>query len=280
MKVSHKTIEFLIDMITGNGKFSEYKSGPELVRFFNNLGFHDMYGQGFPSRWYYVEHKLLQLNNQGRIDEVLKSYLSPINFVEKENQLNELIEKTNKYLEFDGFKIKLQNKTIEILPIKDNHNYHIEVNKVPKIDNEFIRENLDKCDRKIAEGDNSGAITNARTLLETILLYIYREIKGEDFNFNGDLNKLYKEVSNTLKFSKDKKIEQSIKQVLGGISTVINGIAGISNKLGDRHGKLNEQYKPGKSMAILVVNATKTLSEFLVSAYENQCKDVKNYKEF
>jgi hypothetical protein len=280
MKVSHKTIEFLINMITGNGKFSEYKSGPELVRFFNNLGFHDMYGQGFPSRWYYVEHKLLQLNNQGRIDEVLKSYLSPINFVEKENQLNELIEKTNKYLEFDGFKIKLQNKTIEILPIKDNHNYHIEVNKVPKIDNEFIRENLDKCDRKIAEGDNSGAITNARTLLETILLYIYREIKGEDFNFNGDLNKLYKEVSNTLKFSKDKKIEQSIKQVLGGISTVINGIAGISNKLGDRHGKLNEQYKPGKSMAILVVNATKTLSEFLVSAYENQCKDVKNYKEF
>jgi len=277
MKVSHKTIEFLIDMITGNGKFSEYKSGPELVRFFNNLGFHDMYGQGFPSRWYYVEHKLLQLNNQGRIDEVLKSYLSPINFVEKENQLNELIEKTNKYLEFDGFKIILQNKTIKISPIDNNH---IEVNKVPKIDNEFIRENLDKCDRKIAEGDNSGAITNARTLLETILLYIYREIKGEDFNFNGDLNKLYKEVTNTLKFSKDKKIEQSIKQVLGGISTVINGIAGISNKLGDRHGKLNEQYKPGKSMAILVVNATKTLSEFLVSAYENQCKDVKYYKEF
>jgi len=277
MKVSQKTIEFLIDMITGDGEFSEYKSGPKLVDFFNNnLGFDDEYGRGFPSRGEYVKQKLEELNEQGRIDEVLKSYLSPVNYVEEENQLNKLLEKTNKYLEFDGFKIVLQNKKLKILFLDNNL---IEAGKVQKIDNEFIRENLNKCDAKITEGDNSGAITNARALLETILLYIYRETTGEDFSFDGDLTKLYKNISKILNLSIDKKIEENTKQVLGGMLSVVNGIAGISNKLGDRHGKIEEQYKVEKSMAILVVNATKTLSEFLISTYENQYKDMKYFKE-
>lgn len=93
IKISQKTLEFLRNIITGDkdNKMSPYKSGPELVKFFNSIGFNDKYGQGFPSRWYYVEEKLNELNKQKRISDVLYAYFSPINFIGEETLLNKLI---------------------------------------------------------------------------------------------------------------------------------------------------------------------------------------------
>ncbi len=59
MKLLQKTIQILREII--NEK-SQYRSGPMLVEFFNELGFHDVYGQGFPSRWIYTEDRLKALN--------------------------------------------------------------------------------------------------------------------------------------------------------------------------------------------------------------------------
>ena len=47
MTLSKKTLEVLREII--NEK-SQYRSEPMLVKFFNDLGFHDVYAQGFPSR--------------------------------------------------------------------------------------------------------------------------------------------------------------------------------------------------------------------------------------
>ena len=52
MILSKRTLEKLREIINGDGT-DDYKSGPQLVAFFNNLGFNDQYGQGFPSRWLY-----------------------------------------------------------------------------------------------------------------------------------------------------------------------------------------------------------------------------------
>ena len=62
MKISNETISVLARIITGDSKISSYQTGPELVDFFNSLGFADTYGQGFPSRWFYTEQKLEQIN--------------------------------------------------------------------------------------------------------------------------------------------------------------------------------------------------------------------------
>lgn len=48
MKLSSKTLEKLRNLINEE---TDYRSGPKLVEFFNQFGFHDSYGQGFPSRW-------------------------------------------------------------------------------------------------------------------------------------------------------------------------------------------------------------------------------------
>ena len=55
MIISQKTIEKLRLLINEE---TEKRSGPKLVTFFNNYGFTDSYGAGFPSRWMYTESKL------------------------------------------------------------------------------------------------------------------------------------------------------------------------------------------------------------------------------
>lgn len=272
VKISQKTLEFLRDIITGASKLSSYKSGPELVKFFNSLGFNDTYGQGFPSRWYYVETKLNELNDQGRIRDVLYAYFSPINFIENESLLDDLIGKLNKYLEFDGFKLIIKGKKVKIVPVTD---VIIDTSKFYKLDNEVIRENIEKCDKKIEDGDFPGAITNARSFFESLLLYIYKDIKKEDYNFTGDLPRLYKEVSKLIKLNIEEYMEDEIKKILSGLTSVVSGVAEISNKMADRHGRLSIwNQETQKHYAILTVNSVKTLSLYLYSCYE---KIIKNY---
>lgn len=255
----------------GDDSFSEYKTGPQLVRFFNDLGFDDNYGQGFPSRWSYAEERLLQLNEENKTEKVIQSYLAPINFIGKENLLNDLTTKINQYLEFDGYKIKIENKTVKVTSLDTGQ---IIVDKAPKIDNEFVRENIGKCDVKISENDFSGAITNARSLLEDILIHIKQEVDGIEFKYDGDLPKLYKNVSKKLNLHPEDKMDKSLKQILSGLFSIIHGIAGFSNYAGDRHGKAKQSHKAEKHHAILVVNSSKTVSEFLVNSFEKQYKKI------
>ena len=46
-----------------------YKTGPQLVDFFNSyFGFSDVYRQGFPTRWIYVNDKWLSFSETGKLD--------------------------------------------------------------------------------------------------------------------------------------------------------------------------------------------------------------------
>ena len=56
---------------------TEYRSGPQLVQFFNALGFSDSYGQGFPSRWMFTDEKLKAINGTPELDKCLRTVLSP-----------------------------------------------------------------------------------------------------------------------------------------------------------------------------------------------------------
>jgi len=52
MNINLKSLEKLRELINEE---TEYRSGPKLVSFFNELGFNDSYRQGFPSRWFFTE---------------------------------------------------------------------------------------------------------------------------------------------------------------------------------------------------------------------------------
>lgn len=72
MILSEKTLEKLRVLINED---TEYRSGPKLVQFFNDLGFQDTYGQGFPSRWMYTDEKLNVINGSPQLDRCIKKFV-------------------------------------------------------------------------------------------------------------------------------------------------------------------------------------------------------------
>ena len=84
---------------------TEYRSGPKLVSFFNDLGFDDSYGQGFPSRWIYTDNKLAQINGTPELDKCIKKLFAPVNFIGRFTELDNFIKEFNQFLAFDKWKI-------------------------------------------------------------------------------------------------------------------------------------------------------------------------------
>ena len=142
--------------------------------------------------------------------------------------------------------------------------------RIEDIDFEYIKEQLDKCDEKLGSGDYDGAITNARTLVENICLYIL-DSTGTQYDHRGNLPKLYKQTAKVLSMDSRQHTEQMFKQILTGFVSVINGLASVRNIHSDAHGKSSQSYyKPAKRHAVFVVNSAKAVAEFLYSSYEDK----------
>lgn len=111
MILSQNTLAILREMI--NEK-TEYRKGSVLVKFFNQLGFSDTYGNGFPSRGYYTDEKLQRINGTPELDKCIKMVFSPFGFIGRVDVLRSCLDEFNEYLAFDGWKVEIKNTGVEI----------------------------------------------------------------------------------------------------------------------------------------------------------------------
>ncbi|QSX07247.1 abortive infection family protein [Sedimentibacter sp. zth1] len=133
--------------------------------------------------------------------------------------------------------------------------------------NEYINQQIEKCNDKVRDGDYDGAITNARTLIETVCIHILDEC-NENYKEDGNLIKLYKSVSKVLNMSPSCYEDDAIKQICSGFFSIVGGLSGMRNNMSDAHGKgKNHRYKAAKRHAILAVNSAKTISEFILASW-------------
>lgn len=111
MQLSAKTLERLRVIINGDNT-ADYRKGYELVSFFNQLGFNDVYGQGFPSRWAYTDEKLQQINGTSELDKCIRNTFAVVNYIGRIAELDALIADFNQYLAFDKWSVVRDNDTI------------------------------------------------------------------------------------------------------------------------------------------------------------------------
>lgn len=131
-----------------------------------------------------------------------------------------------------------------------------------------ILEDLAKCDKRFDDGDYSGAITSARSLVEGVCNEIVNKITGEDLEDKLDLPALFTLVRKKLNLNTDNpKLEKPLKQVISGLTSVVNGLAEIRNENGDVH---HRRYEVNKHHALVVINSAKTVITFLFNTYEYQ----------
>jgi len=120
--------------------------------------------------------------------------------------------------------------------------------------------------------DPEGAITAARTLLETVCKHILDET-GADYNDKRiELPDLYKRTAKELNLAPDQHTEEVFKQILGGCSAIVGGLGALRNRLGDAHGQGKNNVRPATRHAELAVNLAGSVALFLVATWEHAKK--------
>lgn len=118
-------------------------------------------------------------------------------------------------------------------------------------------------DRRIE--DPEGAITAARTLLESVCKCILDE-SSVDYS-DDDLPKLYSKCANTLKIAPSQHTELVFKQILGGCHAVVEGLGSLRNRLSDAHGQGKRPIRPAPRHAELAVNLAGAMATFIVATF-------------
>lgn len=116
---------------------------------------------------------------------------------------------------------------------------------------------------KRRSNDPEGAITIARTLLETVTKRILDDLGGQ-YGESDDLPKLYRLAAHELNLAPTQHSEEAIRAILGGAMTVVNGIGTLRNKLSDSHGRGGRPVRPSPRHASLAVNTAGAIATFLV----------------
>ena len=93
MDISERTINALGKIITGDGGITPYRSGPVLVRLFNEFGRDDVYGQGFPSRWQYAEEciRFLKQADGNALCGLIQTVFDPREFLGTDHNIDEVV---------------------------------------------------------------------------------------------------------------------------------------------------------------------------------------------
>ncbi|MCY1357418.1 hypothetical protein D9M69_439110 [compost metagenome] len=136
----------------------------------------------------------------------------------------------------------------------------------------FDAEHLQTAWRKALErrqADPEGAITMARTLLETVCKHILDE-RSTVYGESPELPELYRLTSKALNLAPSQHTEGVFKQILGGCHSVVEGLGALRNKLSDAHGTGKRAVRPAPRHAELAVNLSGALALYLLATFEAQ----------
>ncbi|MXZ49823.1 MAG: abortive infection family protein [Rhodobacteraceae bacterium] len=274
MKLSSKSISALQEIINGDTGYTSYRSGPMLIKFFNEFGREDKYGEGFPVRENYTKECIRSYNGTNILKQIVESSVDPRDFIFPDNQfvpyeisLEKAVNYLNEFLVFDGYILKQEEGMLAYKVFQiDEQIVHCE--NLTRLSHAFINDQIRKSKEKLAKSDFDGAITNARSLVEAFQEEIIRKTGNEVPKYDGDLQKLYKVTKQTLNLDPSQKdLSDTLKQILTGLNSLVIGISGLSNIMADRHSR---SYKPSHHHAKLSVNCAFIFCEFLLDSYEYQ----------
>jgi len=138
--------------------------------------------------------------------------------------------------------------------------------KLEKFDASHVRAAWAKALERRAS-DPEGAITSARTLIESVCKHIL-DSSDLPYDDGAELPKLYKLTAETLKLAPSQHTETVFKQILGGCTAVVEGLGSLRNRLSDAHGKGKVASKPASRHAELAVNLSGALATYLLATWE------------
>lgn len=117
--------------------------------------------------------------------------------------------------------------------------------------------------------DPEGAITSARTLLETVCKHVLDQ-QQITYQSGDDLPKLWRLCAESLNLAPSQHTLEPFKQVLGGCASIVQGLGTVRNRIGDAHGQGRKPVKPKPRHAALAVDLAGTMATFIVATYHDK----------
>jgi len=218
----------------------------------------------------FSKDKIAELNGKPELKNAIRKMLDPRLWIdEKSGTVEDCAAQINEILKYDGYEVVRNSNFYKVRElagaiIEVEHHFF----ESDELSGLLIEEQIQKCGEKVESEDYSGAITNARSLVEAVCAKIEKDLDPNAIGNDGDLVKRFNRVRKLLNLDPSRPdISDSIKQVLAGLSSIINGLASMRNKMSDAHGVV---YKPSRHHAKLAVNSAKTLADFLFDTMSYQ----------
>ncbi|MCK7470042.1 MAG: abortive infection family protein [Desulfomicrobium escambiense] len=279
IKLHPITLGKIAEAIVGDGTTpAPYKSWKQLQEFIYYYKLPELNANNssydLSSRVKQAKAVLIEINDTPKLKEVIEAIFDKRYFFEGNINPDDTAKFINDYLTIDNYKIvKTNNDKYQLRKLTENK--IIDINapftelEASELNQEFIIKQIDEARKRIDEENYWGAITVAKSLLEAVFTYLDIKINDKStINHNDDLIKQYNAIKKMLNLDPSRKdLSDSLKQILTGLNSIICGLAFFRNKMSDAH---RPTYKPSKHHAILAVNASYTLAQFLFDTFNYQ----------
>lgn len=254
-----------------------YYSRPQLEKTCLDFGY-----TGFTagSRWEYVEGLLDFAITQGRCDELLKFFLSEERF-EQLRELESMDEIDAVYRSLFEAAIAFINKSIKMARkelVYTGSCFHIvDIGQIPVIaapalhvlDLPYVRSLQERCKSDFLSENYDSVITKSRTLIEEILVKILEDNAVEEIP-HTNITLLYNKVKDLYGLKRQDGYDQRVIQLVGSLESIVNAIASMRNVNSDAHGVGSKRIMVRDYEARLIMNASSTLCEYLLSIHERK----------
>lgn len=117
------------------------------------------------------------------------------------------------------------------------------------------------------ETDPPAAVTAACSILEALFKVILEE-KGAVMPTKQTIKPLWSVVQDTLGLSPSTVVDDDIRRILSGLTSIVDGIGALRTHAGSAHGHGSQAHKLVPNQARLTVHAAHTLCIFVIETWE------------
>ena len=281
-RFSPYVIKALVDAITGGSgndpapPVGVYRSGPKIEQFFLDCGLDMRIGAGsrVPATTNFLRQTMAEWDGDDRIERVVLKVCDPREYFSEPERAAAVREHVNRTLEPDGLAVTVAGGKA-LLTERLGTGVIIEpfLTKVATIDFDTVQIEIARALPNLKD-DPEDAVTAACSLIEAVCRSILIEL-GLPLPAKKDIEGLLKAVQEPLGLSPGRtdlptEIEQDVRQILGGLTSVAKGVGALRTHGGDAHGRERGFRRIDSRIALLAINAASSIALFLIQTWERK----------
>lgn len=277
-------IKALVDVITGGvGQGADmappigiYRSGPNIERFFMDCGLDMRIGASsrLPATMDFLRQLAIEWDGEEKLTRVIQKVSDPREYLADPSRAVAVQEHLNAALAADGLAVTTVNGKAELVT-RGSAGIVVTtfVEAVTRLDFDTVQLDISRA-LKSATDDPEDAVTSACSLVEAVCRSILIELELP-LPAKKDVDGLIRAVQEPLGLSPGRtglpvEIENDIRQILSGLTSVAKGVGALRTHAGDAHGREKGHRRIDARIARLAINAASSLALFLIETWELQ----------